>query len=298
MIYEIIFPVFAKIDWNGGPELFNIGKLSIRWYSLMWLLAFLAGLWIMRKVYKAEKLNLEEIDTMFVWVFLGVILGARFGEAFYSWDEFKHAPWQIIIPVDDNWKFIGYRGLASHGAAAGLITVLYFLHKKFNHTFLWLLDRVALASGIGAAAIRVGNFFNHEIVGKAVNPDSLPWAVKFMQNGYYDEKLNKFGDDINEIYRHPAQLYEAFFYLLVFGIMFFIWKKFKEKTPNGLLGGLFLTLVFGFRFLVEFLKETQTSADASRLESLGINTGQMLSIPLFLVGLGLIIYSIKKGKLA
>jgi len=288
---DSILSFVLKIDWAYGPEAFTIGKFTVLWYSLMFLISFLVGLQIMKWVYKKESLDIAELDTLFLFVFLGIILGARFGELFYSWDDYKDAPWEIILPFDtrNDWKFVGFRGLASHGAVVGLLIMLYWFAKKYKKPFWWLVDRIAIPAAFGAGCVRLGNFFNHEIVGKAVDPEKLPWATRFALNET---------DLADNIYRHPAQLYESLFYFFTFGVIVYVYLKYKEKTPRGLLFGIFMTFIFTFRFLVEYLKDTQNALDASRLQDLGLNTGQLLSIPLVLVGLYfLFVFSRKQGQI-
>lgn len=257
------------IEWNVSPEIFTIGPFALRWYSLMFILAFLLGYQITRKIMLLEKKPESYTDQLFIYVFVGTILGARLGHClFYDPLYYLSNPLEVFMV----WK----GGLASHGAAIGILTVLYlFARKKKDITFLWTVDRVVIVVALSGFFIRMGNLFNSEIVGK---PTDVPWAFIFL----------RYTGETTHVPRHPTQLYEAIAYLLIFFLLYQIYRRKQAKTESGLLFGLFLVSVFGFRFFVEFFKEVQESWEAS----LPLDMGQILSIPFVLIGL----YLIKNAK--
>ncbi len=244
--------------WNVNPELFHYGFIHIRYYSLMWMLAFLVGIYIFNWIYKREHKPVEDLDSLLVYVLLGTIIGARLGHCiFYDPVYYFSQPVRIL----KIWE----GGLASHGAAIGILLALYLYARKHpDQPFLWLVDRITIAVAIGGSFVRIGNFFNSEIIGR---PAHVPWAVIF--------------DRVDQIPRHPTQIYEALAYFLIFLYLLYKYKKQGANTPHGQLFGLFLILVFGFRFFVEFFKEYQEPFEAH----LPLDMGQILSVPLVLLGI-------------
>lgn len=267
------------IEWSPNIKAISIGPVAIHWYSLMFLLAFYIGFRIMKKIYIKEKKDIALLDPFLVHMVVGTILGARLGEVFfYNWDYFQNNLLEIFLPfkIDSSgWEFIGFRGLSSHGATVGIIIsiILYKIRYKYD-SVLWIFDRIVIAVALGGMFVRIGNFFNSEIVGKYTNSD---FGVIF---------LNR-----SEVFpRHPAQLYEAFGYLLLFILLTFIYNKTKLSQNRGFVFGLFLSVLFGIRYIVEYVKESQGGIE----EKLGIlSTGQWLSIPFILIGLTLMILSQK-----
>ena len=244
--------------WNASPVLFSIGGLSIRWYGLLFALGFIIGYEIVSWMYKQEHKPQKDIENLTIVMILATIIGARLGHCFfYEPAYYLSHPFEIIAV----WK----GGLASHGAAIGILLGLwlYTLAKK-NVNYLWLLDRIVVPVALAGCFIRLGNFFNSEILG---NPANVPWAIIFVR--------------VDDIPRHPVQLYESISYLIIFIILFFTYKKKKAQTPRGLLFGMFLVLVFSVRFILEFFKAQQTYLE----ESLTLNMGQILSIPFIIVGI-------------
>lgn len=283
----------AVIDWNVGPEIIQIGNFSLRWYPLMFIISFSAGLYMVRNWYKKEGKNDEELDWLLLAVLLGTIFGARLGHyIFYDPQLILQNPIEVFLPIELSpseilgvkvpFKFVGFRGLASHGAVFGILLAIYFYARKFKQPFMWVVDRIAIPTAFAGGFIRLGNFFNHEIVGAVA--DNIPWAVRFK---YHTDLLP----------RHPAQIYESICYFITFVILYKVYKKREAKTPYGLLFGLFMILIFGFRFLIEFFKAEQNANDVGVLNSIGLNIGQLLSIPMVLVGLYfLFVYAPGKGK--
>ncbi|WP_164108001.1 MULTISPECIES: prolipoprotein diacylglyceryl transferase [Sphingobacterium] len=272
--------IFNAIHWNIDQELFKIGSFGIRYYSLCWLLAFAVSYILMLKVYKREGRTQEDLDKLSIYIFLGTLIGARVGHClFYEFDVYITKPWMIFLPfqVDatGEWHFTGFQGLASHGAAVGILTALYLYARKTKTGFVWIADRLVLVVPLAGAFVRLGNFFNSEIVGKPAD-SSLPWAVIFENAGLTPAELNM-------LPRHPAQLYEAIGYVILFFILWSMYQKNKDPKP-GLLFGIFLVILFGIRFFVEFYKENQEEFEAGML----FNMGQLLSIPFIIAGIYLI----------
>tara|TARA_Y100000991_G_scaffold47595_1_gene33951 strand:- start:4759 stop:5499 length:741 start_codon:yes stop_codon:yes gene_type:complete len=236
----------------------------------MWMLAFILGFKIMQIIYKREGLSMEKLDSLFIYTILGTMIGARLGHViFYDPVLFKEDFLSVFLPFNftPEFKFSGFRGLASHGAAIGIIAAMYLYNTRIlKKSILWILDRILIPVAIGGAFIRIGNFFNSEIVGK--KSDSI-FAIVF-------SKLDDFP-------RHPTQLYEAFSYLIIFFIVAHIYWKTDKLKKTGYLFGLFFVLLWSSRFIIEFFKKAQVEGREDWI--LGMNTGQILSIPFILIGL-------------
>ena len=280
--------ILFKIDWAPNEVFLNLGPLTIYWYSVMFIIAFSLGYYIVQKIYINDNKPVELVEPLFIYVVFGTLIGARLGEVFfYNWDYFQNNLVEILLPIKNDpnssmlfgliegYKFVGYRGLASHGATIGIITAMFIYKFKFKYdSVLWIFDRIVIPISVGGMFVRIGNFFNSEIVGNYTNSN---FGVVFKNNG--------------EIFpRHPAQLYEAFGYLFLFILLWNIYWKTDLKKYKGFIFGLFLTYLFTIRFLVEYVKESQGGFE----ESLGIlSTGQWLSVPFILIGIILMIYSRK-----
>lgn len=259
--------ILSYITWNVTPELFNIGPFSVRWYGLLFAMAFIVGFQIMQWMYKKENKPISDVEQLTIYMIVGTVIGARLGHClFYNPEYYLANPLEILMV----WK----GGLASHGASIGILIALYFYTKKKKVSFLWQMDRVVIATALGGSFIRLGNLFNSEIIGKAAD---VPWAFIFTK--------------VDNVPRHPTQLYESLGYLIIFLILFFIYKNKYKKLNDGFIFGLFLILLFAFRFFVEFFKESQTGFE----EGMAFNMGQLLSVPFVILGVVLIIKSLK-GK--
>ena len=264
---------FLQIVWepaSDGIRLF--GDFKIHYYSLMWMIAFIFGLQIMKKIYKNEGESESKMDSLFMYSVLGIMIGARLGHViFYQSELFREDFFSVFLPFkfSGGFEFTGFRGLASHGAAIGMIISMYIYNKKIlKKSVLWILDRVVIPCALGAIFIRIGNFFNSEMIGKPASED-LPWAIIFK--------------DMDSIPRHPGQLYEAFGYIFVFLILFLLYWKTNKRQQEGFLFGLFLILLMAVRVFVEQFKIAQVDGREDWI--LGLNTGQVLSIPFILIGL-------------
>lgn len=260
--------LFSAFVWDPSKGI-DLGFFMIRYYSLMYLVAFVLGWYIMRKFYKNEHLAEEKLDPLFIYAVLGTLIGARLGHViFYQTELLWEDPLSVILPFQfsPKFEFTGFRGLASHGAAIGIITAMYLYSKKhLKKNTLFILDRIVIPVAIGGVFIRLGNFINSEIIGKPTHSD---YGVIFTQLG-------------ETFPRHPAQLYEAGCYVIVFLILWFTYWKTDKKDKTGFIFGLFLVLLWTVRFFIEFVKEAQVENRAAW----SLNTGQWLSIPFILLGL-------------
>ncbi len=261
--------MLATITWSISPEIFSLGPIHIRYYGLLFATSFMLGFKIMEWIYKKENRPMDDLNDLIWYMILGTVIGARLGHClFYNPDYYLSNPFEILKV----WK----GGLASHGAAIGILTSIYFYSKKKkNQSFLWVMDRVVIGVALAAFFIRIGNLFNSEIIGL---PSDLPWAFIFTS--------------VDNVPRHPAQLYEALFYLFSFVIIFFQYKKYDGKFNDGYLFGIFLILIFGFRIFVEFFKRHQEAFEQGMI----LNMGQLLSIPLVLFGIYLLYKATKKTE--
>lgn len=307
---------FLGFTWNPADTLFNVGFIQIKYYNLLWITAFALGWYIMKKIFLKEKKSLEQLDSLFIYTVLATMLGARLGHVFfYDWPYYQNHLAEILLPIRESadsrlfglfpgYEFTGFTGLASHGAAIGIIIGMYLYTRKFpEFNMLWILDRIVVPVSIGAFCVRLGNFFNSEINGKIVDKSFL-FATRFVRdsddlhpaqalavtkqntvNAAYNliEKDPRFSAYLEAIpYRHPAQLYEGICYIFIFALLYFLYWKTDKINKPGYLFGLFLVLLWTVRFFVEFVKKSQGGFE----ESLGlITTGQWLSIPFIIIGL-------------
>jgi len=259
------------IIWNPSIEAFSIGSYSFRWYSLCWLFGLVIAYFVVRKLYKEQKIKDELFDPLFFYCFFGILIGARLGHCiFYQPDYFLTSFKgfvELLLPIhflpDGGWKMTGYAGLASHGGTAGLMLALWLYCKRTKLSLWTVLDNIAIATGTTACFIRLGNLMNSEIIGKA---SDVSWAFIF--------------EKVDMLPRHPSQLYEAIAYALLFVIMWALHKKWPQKIGTGWYFGFCLTYIFTFRFLIEYTKELQEAFEAS----LPIDMGQILSIPFIIIG--------------
>ena len=252
--------------WDIDPILLSFGPFHIYWYGLLFATAIISGLEFMKRVYKLEGKDESTIEPLFLYAVIGIVIGARLGHClFYDPDYYLAHPMKIFAV----WE----GGLASHGGGLGVLIALYLGCKKYKVNFMWLIDRLVIPTALFGFFVRMGNFMNSEILGK---PTDVPWAIVFSR--------------VDMLPRHPAQLYEAFSYLIIFFILTYIYVKQRKNLKEGFIFGLFLVLIFSVRFIVEFYKVRQ--ADYSL--DIGLTTGQLLSIPFLLLGIGFIIWSRKK----
>lgn len=266
--------MIGYIIWNIDPKIFE-GFEFLRWYGLCWAIGMMLAYQVTLRIYNKEGIPIAELDKLTIYVMLGAIIGARLGHIlFYDPVYYLNNPIEILpIRIKPDFQFTGLAGLASHGGTFGALVALYFYHRKYERDYLWMLDRLVIGAALLGCFIRIGNLLNSEIIGI---PTSLPWAFVFTH--------------VDQTPRHPAQLYEAFFYLIIFVSLFLIWRSQKFNQYKGFLFGLGVSLIFLQRFIVEFLKENQVEFE----EQLPLNMGQLLSIPLIIVGIVIMVLSIIK----
>ncbi len=276
-IFILLIPVtkysnmnLAIITWDINPEIFRIGSFAPRWYGVLFASGFLFGYLIFRKIFRNEGLKDELLDRLTIYVALGTIIGARLGHClFYEPSYYLSNPLEILK--------IWHGGLASHGAAIGILLALWLFVRKEKKPYMWVLDRIVIVAALGGALIRLGNLMNSEIYGTET---TLPWGFVFLRNG-------------ETVPKHPTQIYEALAYFITFIILYRIYWNKKGKFISGLPFSLFLILVFVFRFFVEYVKEDQVAFEAG----MTLNMGQWLSVPFILIGIVTLLFSLKRRKI-
>jgi len=264
------------ITWSVSPELISLGSFAVRWYGVLLALGFFLAYLTLSKIFKTEKLSQPLLDKLTLWCIVWTLIGLRLAHfLFYEPEYLINYPLQVLLPFDENWNFVGYQGLASHGAVIALISFLTYFAWKRKMNALWLLDRLCIVIPVAAAMVRLGNLMNHEIVGSITE---VSWAFNFIHGG----------DGVADTFRHPAQLYESLVYFALFIFMYIYYFKItKGKIPAGRTVGILLTVIFTARFFIEFVKEVQVNSEIG----MTLNIGQWLSIPFIIIGLGLLIYS-------
>ena len=260
------------ILWNPDLEIFRIGNFAIRWYSTCWLIGLALAYFIVKWLYKDQKVKDAYFDPLFMYCFLGILIGARLGHCLFYQPEYFLSSWthvvEMFLPIhqmtDGSWKFTGYEGLASHGGTIGLMVALYLYYRKTGMNLWHVLDDIAIATPITACFIRLGNLMNSEIIG---TPTHVPWAFIF--------------ERVDMTPRHPGQLYEAIAYFVFFFVMLHFYKRTSKKVGTGFYFGLCLTLIFTFRFFIEYTKDIQVDFESGMI----FNMGQLLSIPFIILGI-------------
>jgi len=307
--------IALKFVWNPVEGL-DLGVFTLRFYSLMFLVAFSLGWVLMKKIYTRENISTEKLDSILIYVVLGTLIGARLGHVFfYDWDYYKNHLVEILLPIrlEPKFEFTGFQGLASHGAAIGIIITIYYYSKNvIKKHILWVLDRVVIPVSFGAIFVRLGNFFNSEIIGKESEDFAL--GIKFVRDGLSKREVvretgiknindayaaivdnPKFASLLEAVpYRHPAQLYESFGYIIVSIILWLLYWKTDKRNNQGFLFGAFLILLWTVRFFVEYVKKSQGGFETALGDSL--STGQWLSIPFVIAGIFFIVRSLNKKE--
>lgn len=257
------------INWDVDPEIINILGFSIKYYGLLFMTGLLLCYFILRKIYKNENLSSQAHEAIIVYGIVGILLGARLGHClFYDFEYYSKNPLEILLPIqkgsDGSYHFAGIAGLASHGGTVGLIIAMMLYSKKYSIRLLKIFDLIAIVAPLGGAFIRLSNLMNSEMIGV---PTNLPWAFIFKR--------------VDGIPRHPAQLYEAISYFIIFFILLLLYRRHTVKIGNGFYFGLSIFLIFTMRILIEFLKIDQVEFEKGMV----LNMGQILSIPFIILGL-------------
>jgi phosphatidylglycerol---prolipoprotein diacylglyceryl transferase len=272
--------IINYINWNVDPELVDLLGISIRYYGILFIGGILPCIMILNRIFKYESISPEKLSKLTVYVMIGIFAGGRIGHClFYETSYYLTHPFEMILPIapteEGGYEFSGFHGMASHGAIIGLIIALIFYSKKTKIPVIKIIDLIAIVAPLEGFFIRIANLMNSEIIGI---PTDVPWAFIFKR--------------VDNVPRHPAQLYEAITYLIIFGLLIYLYKTKRDKLQNGFFFGLSVTLVFIARFFIEFLKEKQVSFE----EQMKLDMGQWLSIPFIIAGVAFIIYGLKKTK--
>lgn len=278
--------MLSFINWNPDVVAFHLGFVSVRWYGLCWCLGLIAVYMLMHRLYQEQKLGEEKFDPMFFYCFVGILVGARLGHClFYEPEYYLHHLTEMFLPIKEtthpelwtswlmwlptgnentHWVMTGYEGLASHGGTLGLMLALVLYARRVKLPLLHVLDNVGIVTPVCACAIRLGNLMNSEIIGR---PTDLPWAFIF--------------ERVDQLPRHPGQLYEALCYACFFFIGWHFYRRHPRKVGSGFFFGLCLFMIFTSRILIEYTKENQVDFE----NGMFLNMGQLLSIPFVLLGL-------------
>ncbi len=273
---------FLSILWNPSEIALQIGPIALRWYALCWGLGLGLAYFFVFRLYKDQKLGPEKFEPLFVYCFLGILIGARLGHCLlYDPGYYLSNIAEMLLPIkimpDGSWKMIGYAGLASHGGTIGVIVALMLYARKTGVKFLHALDNISIATPITAACIRFGNLMNSEIVGKPTGSD---WGFIFQRNG-------------EDFARHPGQLYEAIAYAILFPIMLWLYRRYKERVGSGYFFAMAILYIFSCRFFIELCKEVQEPWELAMQDMIGINQGQLLSLPFIALGAWMLHRSLK-----
>ncbi|MDR1405729.1 MAG: prolipoprotein diacylglyceryl transferase [Prevotellaceae bacterium] len=270
---------FLSIRWDVNPEIFSLGAIHLRYYGVLLVGGFVLAYFVLRNIFRREQLPPVLFDNFAMTAVISTLVGLRLGHfLFYQPSAFLTNPLEIILPVrfSPHFEFTGYQGLASHGGAAGILLGLLWWSRKRKIPYLWALERIVLVVPLAGAFVRIGNLMNSEVYGAAT---ALPWGFIFMRNA-------------ETVPHHPTQLYEATAYFLIFFIMRYLYTKQLPKLKRGMLFGVFLILLFGARFAIEFIKEPQVQFE----ENMFFNMGQWLSLPFIVAGLAFLRWGWKYGK--
>ena len=269
------------VFWNPDLTAIEICSWGLRWYSLCWLIGLLLAYLIVRRLFKEQKIADEKFEPLFIYCFLGILIGARLGHCLFYQPDYFLTSWrgfvEMLLPIhflpDGGWKMTGYEGLASHGGTLGLILALLLYVKKTKVPLWTVLDNIAIATGTTACFIRLGNLMNSEIIGKVTD---VPWAFIF--------------ERVDQMPRHPGQLYEAIAYALFFVLAWVLYRRRPDRVGTGFFFGLCLFYIFTFRFFIEYTKEIQEAFEAA----LPLDMGQLLSLPFIAVGAWFMVRGWKK----
>jgi prolipoprotein diacylglyceryl transferase len=271
---------FAFIHWAVNPEIVNVWGVSIRYYGALFAGGLMLCIALLKWIYTREGITQDKLDTLTIYGMIGILVGARLGHClFYDPTYYFNHPLEMLLPIhvsdEGEYTFIGYQGLASHGGAIGLLMALMLYARKTHERLINTLDLISVVAPLGASFIRVGNLMNSEMIGI---PTNVPWAFVFERE--------------DQLPRHPAQLYEAMAYLSIFILAFYLYKTKRHHLQHGFFFGLTMSLIFIARFFIEFVKKTQVSFE----EQMSLDMGQWLSIPFIVVGVGFVVYALRKGQ--
>lgn len=276
--------MLLSITWDVDPEIFTIFGREIRWYGLFWVIGLIVAVQAVHTIFKHEKLPEKWFDALFIYMMLGIIVGARLGHClFYEPEYYLSKPIEILKIYNG--------GLASHGGVIGIIIAVWLYSRNVTKkSMLWTFDRVIVPTGFTAGMIRLGNLMNHEIYG---GPTDLPWGFRFIEN------ISQWKAGMAPIYSqpsHPTQIYEALVYFIIFGITMWMYWKTNAKEKQGLMLGVAMIGIFVARLFIEFIKNVQVASENSLIASTGFNLGQWLSVPFIIWGIWLVWHANRKAK--
>lgn len=275
------------ITWDPDPEMLNIGGFAVRWYGLLFAAGFFFGYLIIQKFFKRQNIPLRVLDKLTIYMLIGTVVGARLGHCFFYEPGYYLAnPWEIFN--------LRQGGLASHGATIGILAALWIFSRKEKRPYSWIVDQIVIVVALSGFFIRTGNLLNSEIIG---SPTTVPWGFLFEQAPVTLSNIGEIPSSFlpllkqyGNVPRHPTQIYEALVCLFVFVLLFWLYWKKKAAEKPFFLTGLFMVIIFGFRFFIEFYKDVQVDFE----RTLSIDMGQWLSIPVVIAGLCLLVYSVRK----
>ncbi|MTI30233.1 prolipoprotein diacylglyceryl transferase [Xanthovirga aplysinae] len=272
--------VLSYITWSVDPEIINLFGISIRYYGLLFVSGLIISIYILGKLFKEEKIPQENLEKLSTYGMVGILVGARLGHClFYEPEYYLAHPLEMILPIrflpEGGFKFTGYQGLASHGGALGMIIALIIYSRKTKQSLIQTIDLIAIVGPLAGIFIRLANLMNSEIIGM---PTTKSWGFIYTR--------------VDNLPRHPAQLYEAISYFLIFLLLLTLYRSKRKKLQNGFFFGLSLTLIFVARFIIEFIKERQVAFE----ENMFLDMGQILSLPYILLGLAFIFYGLIKTR--
>lgn len=258
----------SSIVWNVDPIFFSIGDFKVAYYGLTWALAFLMGIWLFGRMSRKENFDPRMVDSAFIIMFLSTLIGARLGHCFF---------YDPVYYIENFWQIFNIRegGLASHGAAVGLLVGIWIFTHKWRVPYVWMLDRIGIVVAIGGASIRIGNLLNSEIYGTET---SLPWGFVFVRAG-------------EQTAMHPTQIYEALAYLVIFAVLAHMYWRTKISDRRGVMFGSFLIMLFGIRFLIESIKQVQVDFEQGMI----LNMGQWLSVPFIVAGVVILVWALRRA---
>lgn len=277
--------ILDSITWTASPNLFSFGSITVRWYGLMFAIGFLVGYDIVYRIFRHEGAKESWVGSLFIYVVVATIVGARLGHVFfYDWSYYS----QHLADIPKIWE----GGLASHGGTLGIMLAIWLYSRFVTHkSMLWTFDRLVVPVGLVAALIRIGNLMNHEIYG---GETSLPWGFRFIDN------IGQWMQGAEPVFTapsHPTQIYEAAFYLLTFVVCMVMYWRYRAQEREGLIFGVFMLGIFVPRFFIEYIKNVQETWEIAMRNSIGIDQGQLLSIPFIVLGIWLIIRAMRRPRI-
>lgn len=277
--------ILDSITWTASPNLFSFGSITVRWYGLMFAIGFLVGYDIVYRIFRHEGAKESWVGSLFIYVVVATIVGARLGHVFfYDWSYYS----QHLADIPKIWE----GGLASHGGTLGIMLAIWLYSRFVTHkSMLWTFDRLVVPVGLVAALIRIGNLMNHEIYG---GETSLPWGFRFIDN------IGQWMQGAEPVFTapsHPTQIYEAAFYLLTFAVCMVMYWRYRAQEREGLIFGVFMLGIFVPRFFIEYIKNVQETWEIAMRNSIGIDQGQLLSIPFIVLGIWLIIRAMRRPRI-